>query len=106
MTARFGSVAASVFLVVSMAPARAGCNPGLTERYTGTQKIIDSLRPDKPGQMRVIASDGSAYTAAETRWMKSQLRSVQQACAQGDEAAAVSALQGVLELLRSHRRAP
>lgn len=106
MTARFCSVAASICWLVSMAPAHAGCNPGLTGQYAGTQKIIDSLRPDKPGQMRVIASDGSQYTAAETRWMKSQLRSVQQACAQGDEATAVSTLQGVLDLLRSHRRAP
>lgn len=83
----------------------ANCSTALTEKFAGAERIIDSLRPDKPGQTRVFASDGSEFTAGQALWMKGQLRSVQQACIQGDEVSAASSLHGVTDLLRTHHRA-
>jgi hypothetical protein len=55
--------------------------------------------------MRVSASDGSEFTAGQALWMKGQLRSVLQACVQGDEVSAASSLHGVTDLLNAHHRA-
>jgi len=74
-------------------------------RKVRVDRIVDSLRPDKPGQMRVFASDGSEFTAGQALWMKGQLRSVLQACVQGDESSAASSLHGVTDLLHTHHRA-
>jgi len=93
---------ASTYLLALPSLSQASCAPQLSEQLTGAQRIVDSLRPDKPGQMRVFASDGSEYTAAEALWMKGQLRSVTRACAQGDETSATSTLGGVTELLKAH----
>ena len=92
------------YLMASTA-AHANCSAMLTQQYAGAGRIVDSLRPDKPGQMRVSARDGSEYTAGEALWMKGQLRSVVRACARGDDAAAASTLHGVTDLLTSHQRA-
>lgn len=105
MIARFYAVAVSAYVLAASTVARAGCSPSFTEHFSGAQRVVDSLRPDKPGQMRVFAYDGSEYTAAEALWMKGQLRSALQACAQGDETAADSTLHGVTELLNSRHRA-
>jgi hypothetical protein len=86
--------------------AHGNCSPAFTQQYAGAERIVDALRPDKPGKMRVFARDGSEYTAGEALWMKGQLRSVLQACARGDDTAAASTLHGVTELLSSHQRAP
>jgi hypothetical protein len=99
------SVVASTCLLAASTLAHASCSTTLTEQFAGTNRIVDSLRPDKPGQMRVFASDGSEFTAGQALWMKGQLRSVQQACVQGDEVSAASSLHGVTDLLRAHHRA-
>jgi hypothetical protein len=98
------SFVASAYLLASSAVTHAGCNPALTEQLVGAERIVDSLRPDKAGQMRVFAVDGSEFTAAEALWMKGQMRSVRRACAQGDETSAASTLRGVTDLLNTHRR--
>jgi hypothetical protein len=70
-------------------------------------RLIDSLRPEKPGQMRVLAADGSEFNAVQVQWMKGQLRKVDSVCARrapGDEAEAARILASVQELLDSHRR--
>jgi hypothetical protein len=85
--------------------AHATCSPSFSEQLARTERVVDSMKPDKPGQVRVSAFDGSEYTAGETLWMKGQLRSVLEACARGDEASATSTLYGVTELLYSHHRA-
>jgi hypothetical protein len=76
--------------------------PLLTDLLAATG--LSPIRPDKPGQTRVFASDGSEFTGADALWMKWQLRSVLQECAQGDEGKADATLRGVNELLRAHRR--
>jgi hypothetical protein len=105
MTHAFFSVVASTYLLASSAVTHAGCTPGLTEQLVSAERIVDSLRPDKAGQMRVFAVDGSEFTAAEALWMKGQMRIVLRACAQGDEASAASTLRGITDLLNAHHRA-
>jgi hypothetical protein len=99
------SVVASTYLLASSTLAYASCSTPFTDKFTGAERIVDSLRPGKPGQMRVFASDGSEFTAGQALWMKGQLRSVLQACVRGDEVSAASSLHGVTDLLRTHHRA-
>jgi len=99
------SVVASTCLLASSTLAHANCSTAFTDKVAGAERIVDSLRPDKPGQMRVFASDGSEFTAGQALWMKGQLRSVLQACVQGDEISAASSLHGVTDLLHTHHRA-
>jgi hypothetical protein len=101
----FLSVVVSTYLLASSPLAHAACSPALTEQLVSAERIVDSLRPDKAGQMRVFASDGSEYTAGEALWMKGQLRGVLRACGQGDEAFAASTLRGVTDLLDAHHKA-
>jgi hypothetical protein len=105
MKTTFYSVAASTCLLASTL-THAACSPSFNEQLARTERIADSLKPDKPGQVRVSASDGSEYTAGQALWMKGQLRSVLEACQRGDETSAASTLHGVTELLDSHHRAP
>ena len=100
------SIVASTYLLASPTLTYANCSTTFTEKFAGAERIVDSLRPDKPGQMRVIASDGSEFTAGQALWMKGQLRSALQACAQGDETSATSTLHGVVDLLNSHHHTP
>ena len=106
MAARIHSIVASTALLALSNLAQANCSPALTEHFSSAQRIVDSVRPDKPGQMRVVASDGSVFTGAEARWMNAQLSLVQKECAQGDEAAADTALRGLNTFLSAHKRAP
>ncbi|HXJ44430.1 MAG TPA: hypothetical protein VNH18_34405, partial [Bryobacteraceae bacterium] len=87
MTIATTSVLATACLLASSL-SHANCSLTLTERFSSAQRMVDSLRPDKPAQARVSASDGSEYTAGEAQWMKGQLRSALQACSQSDESAA------------------
>jgi len=105
MNTIFFSVVASTYLLASPTLTYASCSTAFTEKLASTERIVDSLRPDKPGQTRVFASDGSEFTAGQALWMKGQLRSVLQACVQGDEVSADSRLHGVIDLLNAHHRA-
>ena len=67
--------------------------------------MVDSLRPDKAGQMRVFAVDGSEFTAGQALWMRGQLRKVARLCATGrpeDQEEAARILMEVHELLQTH----
>ena len=78
------------------------------QQYKDCVRLVDSLRPDKAGQMRVFAADGSEFNAGQVQWMKGQLRKFERLCARGapaDEAEAGKVLAGVADLLHSHRRA-
>ncbi len=102
MNATVFSIVASTYLLASSTLTHANCSSAFTEKFTGAERIVDSLRPDKPGQIRVFASDGSEFTAGQALWMKGQLRSVLQACAQNNEVSAASSLRGVTDLLNAH----
>jgi hypothetical protein len=82
----------------------AACSLALTEQIASIERIVGSLRPDKAGQMRVFASDGSEFTAGQAQWMKGQLHGIQRECIKGDDESAAAQLRGVQELLKAHRR--
>lgn len=82
-----------------------GCDANLMQALQDSERLVASLRPDKPGQARVVAGDGSEFTAGQADWMKSQLSHTSQLCARGDQQEAVRVLGGVQALIRSHRKA-
>jgi glycerol kinase len=87
--------------------ANTGCDNALMARYRQSAVIVDSLRPDKGGQARVFAVDGSVFTAGQAMWMQGQLRMFERLCAQtaeADRAQAAQVLAGVEDLLKSHHR--
>jgi hypothetical protein len=102
-TTIFSAVAATCLLAASPL-TRANCSTPLATKLASTERVVDSLRPEKPGQIRVFASDGSEFTAGQALWMKGQVRSALQACTQGDEASAASSLHDVSDLLNAKHR--
>jgi hypothetical protein len=105
MSITYLSAVLSTCLLASPTVSHAGCSSALTEQLVRAERIVDSLRPDKAGQMRIFASDGSEFTAGQALWLKGQIRAVLRACAQGDEAAAAATLHGVTDLLNAHHKA-
>lgn len=82
------------------------CGTG-SQQYNNCLRLVDSLRPDKGGQQRVFAADGSEFTAGQALWMRGQLRKVARLCASGrpdDRQEAARILSEVSELLQSHHR--
>jgi hypothetical protein len=101
---RAALAAALAVTVLSLAAAEAnantGCEPGLTAPLQGAERLVRSLRFDKPGQARVFAADGKEYTAGAARWMSAELEIAKRACARGDTATAMLHLDAVRDLLR------
>jgi hypothetical protein len=94
-------------LAAATSHAANNCQSAL-QGYRDCVRLVDSLRPDKAGQARVFAIDGSEFTAGQAQWMKGQLRKVDRLCARGgpgDQEEAARVLAAVRELLRSHHRA-
>jgi hypothetical protein len=96
---------AAAWLASSVACASAGCDTAFTQTFHECLRVVDSLRPDKRGQARVYASDGSEFTAGQAQWMQGHLRLVDKACARGDQAEATRLLAPVQALLKVHQRA-
>jgi hypothetical protein len=99
-------VSAMLYCAAAAAYADSACDK-TQQQYRYCVRLVDSLRPDKAGQMRVFAADGSEFNAGQVQWMKGQLRKFDKLCASGaaeDEAQAAKVLAGVQELLDSHRR--
>jgi hypothetical protein len=93
-------------LIATAGQAAIGCDAAATEQYHHVERIVDSLRPEKPGQMRVFAADGSEFNAGQANWMKERLRKYAQLCAHGgpdDLAEAGRILAEVQDLLKSHQ---
>jgi hypothetical protein len=105
MTTAIASTFATICLMASSL-AHANCNAEFVERFTRAERIVDSLRPDKPAQARVSAADGSEYTAGQAQWMKGQLRAALRAYTQGNESGAAATLERVIDRLSSHHHSP
>jgi hypothetical protein len=96
----------ALLCAASASYADGGCDK-TGSRYRNCVFLVDSLRPEKAGQMRVFAADGSEFNAGQVQWMKGQLRRFDRLCARGgpgDAAEAEKVLSDVEELLESHRR--
>jgi hypothetical protein len=97
---------AVTLLIAATVQAETPCGM-FSQEYKDCVRLVDSLRPDKAGQARVFAADGSEFTAGQALWMQDQLRQVAHLCATGraqDQAEAGRILAEVSDLLRSHRR--
>ncbi|HWS70123.1 MAG TPA: hypothetical protein VN325_45755 [Steroidobacteraceae bacterium] len=94
-----------VACALSLARVAEGCDASFAGQYHDCLRIVDSLRPDKGGQARVFAVDGSEFTAGQARWMQGRLHKVEEACARGDQVRAAQLLAEVQTLLKSHHRA-
>jgi hypothetical protein len=100
-------IGAAAAFCVSICHADGGCDAALMRQYRDCARIVGSLRPEKAGQARVFASDGSEFTAGQALWMQGQLRKVESVCASGDPnraQVAAHVLSEVQELLKSHQR--
>jgi len=107
MSVRMAIHASLLFLTAVAAQAAPACQLESTQQYRDCVRLVDSLRPDKAGQARVYAADGSEFTAGQALWMQGQLRKVARLCASAnpaDRAEAERVLSEVNELLRSHHR--
>jgi hypothetical protein len=100
----FVCAVASIYLLASAPLAQASCSASFAKQFASAERTANSLRPDKPGQMRVFSADGSEFTAGQVLWIMGQLRSIERDCVRGDEAAAVSSLSGVNALLSTRKR--
>ena len=82
------------------------CDASMMQQYRECAHIIGSLRPEKAGQTRVFAYDGSEYTGGQALWMKGQLRKLERLCASnatGDKAEAAQVLADLESVLKAHR---
>ena len=101
-----GVIVTAMSFLGAVARAQAPCDPA-SQQYKDCIRLVDSLRPDKAGQARVFAADGSEFTAGQALWMRGQLRKVARLCATGrpeDQEEAARILTEVGELLQSHHR--
>jgi hypothetical protein len=105
MTTTLFSIAGTAYMLAFSPVTYAGCSASLSGQIASAERVVESLRPDKAGQMRVYAFDGSEFTAGQAYWMKGQLRGIQRACARGDDVTAAATLRGVQEVLDAHRKA-
>jgi hypothetical protein len=107
MSSRVVIHAAAALFLASTAVAEGACDAASLQQYHDCLQIVGALRPDKAGQQRVFARDGSEFTAGQAIWMQQQLRKVERLCAQSTPAAQADAariLADVQQLLKSHQR--
>jgi hypothetical protein len=90
---------------VSLSHAAESCDASFTLQYHDRARLVDSLRPDKGGQARVFALDGSEFTAGQARWMLRTVAQGRGGCVRGDQVRAAQLLAEVQELLKSHHKA-
>ena len=103
MVGRCALILAMGVLTASQIHAADACDD-LSTSLRRCELIVGSLRPDKAGQQRVYASDGSEFTGGQALWMKGQLREISKDCSQGNLADASRRLGEVQELLNRHHR--
>jgi hypothetical protein len=78
----------------------------LMARLDSVERIVVSLHPDKPGQMRVFARDGSEYTGGQSLWMKGEVRRAARLCASGaesDQAQAAVVIGEIERIVQAHQ---
>jgi hypothetical protein len=97
------SLAAITFTSVCWADGT--CDATMMQQYRECAHIVGSLRPEKAGQARVFAYDGSEYTGGQALWLRGQLRKLERLCASSsaaDKEEATRVLMEMENLLKSH----
>jgi drug/metabolite transporter superfamily protein YnfA len=95
---------AGVTVGADMARADERCDSMMAASIHDARFLVDSIRVDKPGLARVYAADGSEFTAGQALWMKGQMREIERACANGDQAGAAQRLAAIQALVTAHSR--
>jgi hypothetical protein len=54
---------------------------------------------EKPGVARVYSADGAVFTGPQALWLQGQVRTLERACARGDNRGAQSRLAALRQLL-------
>jgi hypothetical protein len=93
--------------VAAVAQAQTGCSASVMARLDSVDRIAGSLHPDKPGQMRVFARDGSVYSGGQILWMQGQLRRAARLCARmeaNNQAQAALVIGEIETLVQAHAR--
>ena len=91
-------------LASATAQADIPCDSTLSASIHQTQRVVDSIRVDKPGLARVYAANGSEFTAGQALWMKARMREVEATCARGADDTAAQRLAPIQALLTAHSR--
>jgi hypothetical protein len=98
MDVRF--IAAGVLAALASTAAYAGaCNQDFSDSLARSARVVNSLRPEKPGVLRVFAADGTGFTGGQALWLKGQLRAIEGACAREDAQEAGQRLAAIEEVL-------
>jgi hypothetical protein len=98
-------VSFAAMVATSVCWAESTCDATMMQQYRECAHIVGSLRPEKTGQARVFAYDGSEYTGGQALWLKGQLRKLERLCASGSSADKEEAARVLTEmegLLKSH----
>ena len=104
MTTKFATLVVLALPLVPSVYGAQSCDDKFLNSLHECERIVGSLRPDKVGQQRVYASDGSEFTGGQAQWMKGQLKRIAEDCAGGNATDAAQRLSEVQELLSKHHR--
>jgi hypothetical protein len=78
--------------------AEGTCDPAMMQQYRECAHVVGSLRPEKAGQARVFAYDGSEYTGGQALWLQGQLRRFERLCASDSPAAKTEATRVLVDV--------
>jgi len=93
----------ALWVLLICAPAAfadSGCDAPLAQAIGDVRWLVESLREDKPSQSRIVAQDGSVFSAGEARWLRQQLQLIDGACERGAEVEAAWRIEAMLDSLK------
>jgi hypothetical protein len=91
-------VSFAALAATSVCWAEGTCDATMMQQYRECAHIVGSLRPEKAGQARVFAYDGSEYTGGQALWLQGQLRKFERLCASSSAADKAEAARVLLEV--------
>ena len=103
----FGDIVMKRLLVISTmallcnAAFAAPIDSSLAKSLRETERLVDSLRMDKPSQMRVYAFDGTEYSSSEALWLKAHVEAARKALAANNTSDAKRELNLVVTTLKA-----
>jgi hypothetical protein len=92
----------STIALLSNAALAAPAESTLAKSLRESERFVNSLRMDKPSQMRVYAFDGTEYTSSEALWLKAHVEAARKALASNNANGAARELNLIAATLKSH----
>lgn len=99
---KYFNLLAALSLTAMHAASAASTDSVLKQTLHQAERIVNSLKLEKPSQMRVFAIDGTEYTNSEALWLKGRLTATREALDRNDSKMAAVNLQAAVDTLRSH----